>query len=70
MNKSTKYVYWIWILKIKHVYFNSLDNSVGLESVAYGKLRAVFDSHIILNLHGNEIYYNVALSISDLLSVI
>ena len=28
INKSTKYVYWIYILKIKHIYFTSLDNSL------------------------------------------
>ena len=32
INKSTKYVYWIWILKSKLIYFTSLDSSVGLES--------------------------------------
>ena len=28
INKSTKYVYWIYILKIKHIYFTYFDNSL------------------------------------------
>ena len=52
-----------YVLKIKHIYFNSLDNSF-----KFGE-QLVTASHIILNLDGNEICYNVALSLSYLFSV-
>ena len=43
-------VYWIYILKFKHVYFASLYNSL-----------KVCASHIIFNLDGNETRYIVAI---------
>ena len=58
------YVYWICMLKIKHIYFTSLDNSLKVGEWL------VTASHIILNLDGNGICYYVALSFSYLLSVI